>query len=428
MVMTTTLPASESQPSVQEEIFKTLLRTPHRSVDEFLEIHAEQLKRDPFLYGCLATYAVHNGECAVRDIQDVFVATLFTSEFPEHREAAWVMLQDLPPYRVRRVVQYITGFAEVVTKTSLDSAMPRQGQYGLSYERANYSRNHPDKALRGKQIPRKTKKLGRKLKQQLKTSVSEITIDEYLVKHKGLGKSMSRTLRSGVAQYLHLREEGELMMEGAILRARNALRYLYAKAHLLPGGSESSWINRCIFHNEAPEGSRIESLKKLIASNDPTEQAEIIMEARLPYPLVRSLVKTITPSVLVALIDSMSPQELLANLASIKREGAFDNPEIKELVQEKLKKIKNAKKGKVDALKGETAAEAVESLDEETRTLVSEVTDSQMKKHGQIVGADGQEIAGLGQGVGGQGRPRNFDHGAEGRQGIGNRNAPAGQF
>ncbi|KKK96010.1 hypothetical protein LCGC14_2667060, partial [marine sediment metagenome] len=56
--------ASESQPSVQEEIFNSLLRTPHRSVDEFLEIHRTQLERDPFLYGCLATYAVHEGECA----------------------------------------------------------------------------------------------------------------------------------------------------------------------------------------------------------------------------------------------------------------------------------------------------------------------------------------------------------------------------
>lgn len=382
--MTATVPASESQPSVQEEIFKTLLRTPHRSVDEFLTIHSEQMKRDPFLYGCLATYAVHEGECAVRDIQDVFVATLFTSEFPEHREAAWVMLQDLPPYRARRVIQYITGFAEVVTRTSLDPAMPRQGQFGVSHERARYSKNHSDRSLRGKPIPSKRRKLGRKLQRRLKTTAREITVDQYLVKHAALGKSMSRVLRSGIEQYLRFREENETMMEGAILRARDALRYLYAKAHLVPGGSDSSWINRCVFHNEAPEGSRIEAMKNLIASNDPTEQAEIIMAAKLPYPVVRSLVKTITPSVLVALIDSMSPQELLANLASIKREGAFESSEIKELVQNKIKDVRKAKKGKVDALKGETATEAVADLDAETRALVSEATDAQMKKHGQI--------------------------------------------
>ncbi len=135
LMMTTRLIGSESEPSVQEEIFKTLLRTPHRSVDEVLSIHRAQLERDPFLYGCLAVYGVIEGQCAVRDLQDVFVATLFVSEFPEHREAAWVMFQDLPPYRAQRVVRYVTGYVEKIKHTSKDDPMPPQ-EFGLSYERA----------------------------------------------------------------------------------------------------------------------------------------------------------------------------------------------------------------------------------------------------------------------------------------------------
>lgn len=375
---------SESLPSVQEEIFNTLLKTPHRSVDQILEIHRQQLERDPFLYGCLATHAVHHGECAIRDIQEVFLATLFISKFSEHREAAWHMLQDFPPYRARRVVQFITGWAKVVTHTSQDAAMPVNGQFGVTYDRHTYSKNHPDGRKKNMQIPRRVQKLGRKLRNRLKTSASEITIDQWLVKHQGHGKSMSRILRGAIRNFLTYREETEGMIEGAIIRMRSALRFLYAKAHLVPGGSDDHWINRCLFHNEAPEGSRIGAMKRLIASNDPTEQAEIIMGAKLPYPTVRSMVKTITPSVLIALIDAMSPQELLANLATLKREGGFDNPEIKELIQGKIKDIQKVKKSKVDALKGDIAGSAVADLDEETRKLVQDATDAQLKQHGKI--------------------------------------------
>lgn len=378
------LSVSESQPSVQEEIFNTLLRTPHRGVDEFLVIHREQMERDPFLYGCLATHAVHQGECAVRDIQDVFVATLFVSEFPEHREAAWYMLQDMPPFRARRVVQYVTGYAEPVSHSSLDKPMPTNGEFGVTYERAKYSKNHPNKDKKGKEIPRRIQKLGRQLRDRLKTSAAEITVDKWLVKHKGHGKSMNRVLRGAIKNFLTYREETEGMIEGAIIRMRSALRFLYAKAHLVPGGNNDHWINRCLFHNEAPEGSRIEAMKNLIASNDPTEQAEIIMDAKLPYPVVRSLVKTVTPSVLIALIDAMSPQELLANLAVIKREGAFDNPEIKELIQTRIKEVQKVSRNRVDAFKGDIAAAAVADLDDETKKLVQDVTDAQLKKHGKI--------------------------------------------
>ncbi len=376
--------ASESQPSVQEEIFNSLLRTPHRSVDEFLEIHRTQLERDPFLYGCLATYAVHEGECAVRDTQDIFVATLFVSEFPEHREAAWHMLQDFPPYRARRVVQYITGWAKHITHTSEDKPLSASGEHGVTYTRDKYSKSHSDKSLRGKDIVRQVKKIGRKLRDRMKTSAAEVTIDHWLVRHRGHGRTMNRVLRGAISNYLKYREENEEMMEGAIIRARAALRFLYAKAHLVPGGEDAHWLNRCLFHNEAPEGTRIEAMKKLIESNDPTEQAEIIMAAKLPYPVVRSLVKTVTPSVLIALIDAMSSQELLANLSAIKREGAFDNPEIKELIQSKIKDIQKVKRGKVDALKGTIAAEAVADLDEDTKKLVRDATDAQLKKHGRI--------------------------------------------
>ena len=49
-----------------------------------------------------------------------------------------------------------------------------------------------------------------------------------------------------------------------------------------------------------------------------------------------------TPTVLLALIDRMSPQELINNLASLQRRGALDNPDLKALIEQKLEQAKTA--------------------------------------------------------------------------------------
>ena len=373
--MTQRLTGSESEPSVQEEIFKSLLRTPHRFVDEALQIHHAQLLKDPFLYGCLAVYGVIEGQCAIRDVQNVFVATLFVSDFPEHREAAWVMLQGLPPHRVEKVVRYLTGFSEVVKHTSQDKKpMPDQGMFGVSYERA--------KTRAGVEIPRVVTKVSKALRRHV-GQVSELTVDTWRVRHDYFNRSLSRTAKNAVTTYLRFRENNRLLMEGAILRMRNPLKYLYAKIHLLPEGNEDGWVNQALFHGVEPEGSRLEAMKELIAETDPVKQSKIIVAAKLPYPLVRSLIKK-TPSTTVASIMVMTPQEVLANQETLRRDGAFNNPEIKELLHSKLKEIKTAKKSRVDAFKGEIAAKAVAGLDADTKALLSDITDHQLKQHGSI--------------------------------------------
>lgn len=373
---------SESDAAVHEEIFRTLLRTPHRSVDETLDIHRTQLKRDPELYGKLTVHAVHNGECAVRDVQDVFVATLFTSDFLEHRQAAWVMLQDFPPHRVERVLHYITGYSEVVVHRSIDDPMPTNGQFGLTYEPARYGKSYHDVALRGQAVPPKVRPIGRSLRAHLKTSAREMTITRYQVKHEYHNRWANRIVQSAVRNYLRFREreDNRMLMEGAILRMRRSLLTLYKKMRIRP----IEWVENALFKGQPPEGSRIEAMQKLIAEDDPTVQATIIVDAKLPYPVVRSLIKAKTPSTTLASIIVMSPQEVLANLGMLKRDGAFDNPEIKEVLDAKLAKVKTAKKGKVDAFKGVTAKEAVADLDEKTKKLMTDITDEQLKLHGTI--------------------------------------------
>ena len=135
---------------VHEEMFRSLLQTPHRRVDETLALHLEQFERDPNFYGKLAVYAVVGENCAVRDVNEVFIAILLASSYAAHREAGYVMFQELPPYQAARVARYFTGYDEVVKHPSYEGALPNNGQYGVSWEKARYSKNYPDESKRGK--------------------------------------------------------------------------------------------------------------------------------------------------------------------------------------------------------------------------------------------------------------------------------------
>ncbi len=378
---------SEQGNAVHQEMFQTLFRTPHRQGDETLVLHIEQFERDPNFYGKLAVHAVHLGNQVIRDVNEIFLAVLFNSPYEEHRAAAYVMMQALPPYQVVRVCNYFTGYNETVKHASYEPALPTNNRFGLSYKRAT--------AKNGTEIPRKTITMGKnsKLRQRLvekgklPARASKFTVDTWLFKHKGLNhRRFKGLLKQSVRAYLRLREreENRGQMEGALLRGREVIRRLYAKSNLCPQSNEASWINQYVFHGIAEEGSRLGAVRRLQQTNDPSEQSAIIMDAKLPYTLASSVISDMSPSVLVALIDAMSPQELMQSLGSLQKRGAMDNADLKRLIDNKLKKAKKAKKTRVDALKGAKAAEMVVGLDADIKKSVIAVTDAQLKKHGEI--------------------------------------------
>ncbi len=385
---------TETATPVHEEMFRTLLRTPHRQVDETLSVHQEQFERDSNFYGKLAVYAVLEGNCAVRDINEVFITMLLASPYRQHQEAGYVMFQDLPPYQAARVAQYFTGYDEEVKVPSYD---PRpKDEFGITWERAKYSKNHPDAAKRGQVRPERTVQLkpGSKLhsdlvkKGKITASTKEIKVQDWIAHHKCLNnRNFKGALRSATKSYLRYRELHPRLLEGALIRGHKHMKQFYVRTNTCPYNDTESWVNKYLWTGIVPEGDdgkRLAALKRLQQENDPTKQAEIIVENKLPYTSVTSVLNNITPSVLVAIIDAMSPQELMQSLGALKRRGAFGNPDIKKLIDSKLQKAKKAGKQRIDALKGAKAAKSVEGLDAETARIVAEVTDAQLKHHGQI--------------------------------------------
>src|SRR6266508_2355406 len=151
----------------------------------------------------------------------------------------------------------------------------------------------------------------------------------------------------------------------AALRGKQDLKHLYASLRVAPAPR----AQRILFDDEPPLGSPLLALKQLARATEPVEQARLIVEQRIPYPIAAGAIKTLTPSVLVALIDVMTPQETINHLAALKRRGAFDHPEVKALVEAKLKAT--------HALKHVT-------LDESTEALLTEVTDARVANSARI--------------------------------------------
>ena len=188
---------------------------------------------------------------------------------------------------------------------------------------------------------------------------------------------LPRSTRTAVEHYLRSREASTEVFDRAALRGRKAMKSLYAGLHVKP----SEHADLVLFKNSPPEGSLPWKLKVLAATDDPAEQARLIVQYRIPYTVAIGTVGKVTPTVLVALIDSMSPAEVINNIGSLKRRGAMDHPQVRELIDAKLLKAGSDKR--VSAFKAQVAADAV-GVDSATREQLSRVTDEQVRRHGRI--------------------------------------------
>ncbi|MBW4519768.1 MAG: VWA domain-containing protein [Scytolyngbya sp. HA4215-MV1] len=188
---------------------------------------------------------------------------------------------------------------------------------------------------------------------------------------------LPRSARTAVQRYLKARESNPAVFDRAALRGRQAMKHLYATLHIKPGER----ANAILFRDQPPVGSLAEVLKQLAKAESAAEQARLIVEFKLPYTIAIGAIQQLTPTVLVALINSMTPQEVINNLKSLKARGAMDHPEVKALIDGKLDEA--AKGTRVAAFKAQIAADAVD-LDADTVARLEKVTNEQVKRRGVI--------------------------------------------
>ena len=155
------------------------------------------------------------------------------------------------------------------------------------------------------------------------------------------------------------------------------MRSMYAGCHIRP----SARADAILFKDTPPEGSIPFFVKVLADAKGSEEQARLIVEHKIPYTVAVGAIDELTAPIMIALIDSMSPQELINNLGSIKKNGAMNMPGVKALVDEKLESA--TKNKRVSANKATVAADAA-GVSKETKEKLDKVANKQIRSKGTI--------------------------------------------
>lgn len=314
-----------TEKDTRSTLLTSFLNTPHREIETLQPLHEELVTGDPLFYQHLAAWYFDHG--VVRDHRLLLVANLCLSTFPNHREVGLALLHKLAPYEVQRVIKYIKG-------DDIERSVPT-GERDAKKHRV----------MRQEKV------------------------------HYGLFKNVPRSLRTEVGRYLAQREANETGFCQLAVGSRQALLDLYAGLHLQPG----ILAQQVLFAKQPPAGSLPDIVKQLAKISDPAQQAELLVQHKVPFRIAVSVIK-LAPATLVALIATMTPQEVINNLSFIKEKGAFEHPEIKALVEEKLKAGKTDKR--VQALKTQVAAQSV--TDSKIADLLDEVADARLQANDKI--------------------------------------------
>jgi hypothetical protein len=337
---------------LRSEFLSTLLTTPHRDLAALQDDHEVMIELDPLFYVHLAAWYAENGQ--VRDHKEMFVIMLCLSGFPGHRDTGLALLRRLPPYQVVRVVDYIKG--TMVTRQRPKAARaPGQPQPQRLADRV---RNMVGRGQAPQEAP-------------------QVAAPAKVTEQVGLGRNIPRSMRTEITRYLREREADDRWFDRSVLTARKAIKHLYAGLHIRP----SDRAQAILFDDNPPPDSLSYKVKQIANAETPAEQARAISEHQIPYRVASSVINEMSPMVLAALIDVMTPQEVINNMASLKRRGALDNPDIKALVDKKLKAAKSDKR--VSAYKAKVAVEAAGATGELAEAL-DEVTEAQVKATGSI--------------------------------------------
>jgi hypothetical protein len=191
-----------------------------------------------------------------------------------------------------------------------------------------------------------------------------------------IGK-LPRSTRTAVINYLRQREQNPEAFDKAAIRAKKQIKHLYATLRIKP----SERAEAILFRNDPPKDSIIYAVKELAKAKDPAEQAELIKQHRIPGLIAVGAIKTMTPEIVRALTETLSPQELINMIKSLERHGALNDPATKAIIDKKLEQA--GKSDRVSAFKAMKAAE-VAVLDEETSKKLERVAHEKLQQKAKI--------------------------------------------
>lgn len=324
--------AREQEQDVRVSMLNSFLSCPHRDTDKLKDVHLELQKVDPVFYAHLAAWYFKNGD--IRDHKEVFVGALCIDPYMDNREVGLALFRKCPVFLKSKAVSFI----------------------------------------KGKEIKLR-KKTGNRVKRGGKM-VDEVTIETKIVGLKK--KNIPTAFRTDVKAFLKYIEGEPAIFDSIAMKNKNDLKYLYASNRIGP----SKRAKDILFKNKYPEDSKLTVFEEIAKCKSPAKIAKLIVENKIPYTVAVGLVDKVTPSILVALINAMSPQEVITNYASLEEKGAMKNKDTRDLISAKLEKAKKAKS--VSALKSKEAVKTGRVKDKEAAKTLEAIADEQIKKKGVI--------------------------------------------
>jgi hypothetical protein len=341
--MARTTKASE-QGITRNTIINELSRSPHGKLEEYTPVCVEAAKSEAEFLAHLIAFDKLNGQ--VRDAKVALpVISLSVAEFCRDQEFLENSLAHMAMLDVRN---FVRAFRFAKGLTGLTDVGPKKQQvFGITAEEAR----------EGYRV-------------HVFESMGEI------IRKPGPG-SMNQ-IRKVAQRYLRAREENWGWWERTAVQHRKTLRELYALTHTKP----SAMADAILFKNEKPRGTIFEAISRL-GTMSPEEAAGTILERKIPFLIAKGAMgkKIQDPSVLLALIDRMSPSELVNNMTELERLGVKKEPALRAALEKALTKAGSSKK---NTFKATVAAEAVE--DEGLKQKLVALQEKQIK---QLGGVDG---------------------------------------
>jgi hypothetical protein len=167
-------------------------------------------------------------------------------------------------------------------------------------------------------------------------------------------KAPSRLTRRLVKRYVRDLEADFHDWERAAVQHRGPLTELYTRFSIKP----AEFADEALLKNQ-PKAGRLAAIKQLY-SMSPMEAAGAIAKYRIPFLIARGALreKAKNTDLLLALINAMSPTELVNNTKNLQKLGVMDNPALRAAYDAGLKRVAEAKQPKA-SLKTTKAAEAL---------------------------------------------------------------------
>lgn len=193
---------------------------------------------------------------------------------------------------------------------------------------------------------------------------------------KDNGRNVPNSMKTEIRRKLRDLESDHANFDRVGIIHRSSLTYLYSTLRIAP----SEHADRCLFAGRDgktyPAGSTFEVVQTIAHSDDPYEKARLVVEYGIPFLTATSLLGT-DPISMIALVDAMSPAQLMNNLARIKKTGMLENQEVKDLVNAKIRRGKKDKR--VQGTKIKHVRDKVE--DKEVLAALEDVRDEQIASY-----------------------------------------------